>query len=623
MCSYVKKTLRFENRDSLVFLFELVVLNVVFKVAVGLFLTFNGYGFSVVAPPFSMFFASLDVLLIIGTVFLIDKISKRTLRLVFFHFLAVGTIIFLYANFVVYQYFRSFINFGLISFNGAGIEELMSYVMNDIWSQLLFLCFVVFSLGVVFFRKKIVKILFNRQILLGLAVPVSLGIFLYLATLGRAETGKLVRNPTIDLIKSVVNEMAYFKDDVDINDFSPPEKLIFGHADSVDMIEETVEHDKVKNILIIMVESLSLEMTSILKPEERSFSVIDKYKDKAVFFDSYRTVFPGTSRSFIATNCGTLPGTAHETISNYMSDFKCSSIADVFLNNGYRTGFFASSMFTYDNMSSSDFVKGYETFNDYLNLKKKYDRDGKLYTCQVEDEYTAEETFSFMEKAHENNEKFFTFMFMYSTHYPYDSPYGEREKSGSVEKYRKAQAYVSDTIEILINRMEEYGMLKNTAVVITADHGEAFGKRPGVNGHGSSLNEEIMKIPMMIFLPGLKKGAISHRNGTHVDIAPTLTKLVGIERESTWQGKDLLDSSLSEKPSFIFTRASKKQNGIVDGNYKYIKNVVDETEMLFDLKKDPDEMINIADRNPGKVEKYRDISEKWAVYQQKWITSKK
>ena len=621
MSSYVKKTLRFENRESIVFLSELVVLNVVFKVAIGLFLTFNGYGFSVVAPPFSIFFASLDILLVIGTVFLVDKVSKRALRLLAFHFLAIGTIIFLYANFVVYQYFRSFINFGLISFNGAGVEELASYLKTDFQSQLLFICFVLLSLGVVLLRKKIVGLLFKRQIVLAVAIPVILGIFLYLATLGRAETGKLVRNPTVDLIRSVVNEMAYFNEEVNIDNFSPPEKLLFGHSGLNNIVSE-IEHNKVDNILIVMIESLSLEMTSVLNPEEVSFKIIDKFKDKAVIFDSYRTVFPATSRSFIATNCGSLPGTAHETISNYMSDFKCSSVADVFRKNGFRTGFFGSSMFTYDNMSSSDFVKGYEVFNDYLSLKKKYDKDGKLYTCQVEDEYTAEETYSFMEKAHSRNEKFFTFMFIYSTHYPYESPYGRNEKSGSKERYRKAQAYVSDTIEALINKMEKNGMLKNTAVLITADHGEAFGKRPGVNGHGSSLNEEAIKIPLLILLPGLKKGVVSHRNGTHVDLAPTMAQLAGIEVAKTWQGIDLLDNEGHEKPSFVFTRSSKKLNGIVDGNYKYIMNIVEEQEQLFNLKNDPDELNDISSQNSDKVAEYRKLSQKWAAFQQKWITSK-
>ena len=93
----------------------------------------------------------------------------------------------------------------------------------------------------------------------------------------------------------------------------------------------------------------------------------------------------------------------------------------------------------------------------------------------------------------ENGGKFFTFMFLYSTHYPYDSPLTTNELKGSVENYRKAQEYVSGVIEELVGKMEKRGFLDNTAVVITADHGEAFGKRTGVTGHGQSLHEEAIK----------------------------------------------------------------------------------------------------------------------------------
>ena len=80
-------------------------------------------------------------------------------------------------------------------------------------------------------------------------------------------------------------------------------------------------------------------------------------KENSIIFESYRMPFPGTSRSFISANCGTLPRTAQETITNYMPDFKCSSIAEKFNSARYETGFFASSMFTYDNLNNSGFAE--------------------------------------------------------------------------------------------------------------------------------------------------------------------------------------------------------------------------------------------------------------------------
>jgi hypothetical protein len=281
---------------------------------------------------------------------------------------------------------------------------------------------------------------------------VNFATFLFLAQFGRAETGKMIRNPLIELLGSFTKEKLMMKEYADISNFSAPQALIFGNIDHKSPAEKDLSHDKVENVLVIMVESLSSEMTTLINPDEKSFQIIEKFRDNSIIFNSYRTPFPGTSRSFISANCGTLSGTAQETITNYMPDFKCSSIAEKFNSAGYETGFFASSMFTYDNLSNSSFAGKYKVFKDFLSLKDKYGKGGKFYSYQVKDSETASEAYDFMYRTVENGGKFFTFMFLYSTHYPYDSPLTTNELKGSIENYRKAQEYVSGVIEELVEK---------------------------------------------------------------------------------------------------------------------------------------------------------------------------
>jgi hypothetical protein len=77
MSAFARHWLTFRNNDSVHFLFIAIVINVCFKSAIGIFLTFNGYGFSIVTPPVSFLFASLDSMLAIGVFFLIDKIPQK------------------------------------------------------------------------------------------------------------------------------------------------------------------------------------------------------------------------------------------------------------------------------------------------------------------------------------------------------------------------------------------------------------------------------------------------------------------------------------------------------------------------------------------------------------------
>ncbi len=617
-----KRWLTFRNYDSVLFLIIAIIINVFFKSAIGMFLTLNGYGFSIVTPPVSFLFASLDSMLAIGIFFLIDKIPQRKMRLISHHLIIIGAIIFFYANYLIYQYFRTFINWGLICFNGAGSHELASYVLNDINAAILLFSFPAGGGICYLFRKKLVTPFFSKQWLIFALLVLNISAFLFLAQFGRAETGKMIRNPLIELLGSFTKEKLIMKEYTDISNFSAPGALIFGNSDRSSGGEGVLNHNKVQNILVIMVESLSLEMTSLRNTDEKSFKIIKELKDSSIIFNSYRTPFPGTSRSFISANCGTLSGTAQETITNYMPDFKCSSIAEKFNSAGYETGFFASSMFTYDNLNNSSFARKYKVFKDFLSLKDKYGKGGKFYSYQVKDSDTASEAYDFMYRTVENGGKFFTFMFLYSTHYPYDSPLTTNELKGSVENYRKAQEYVSSVIEELVEKMDKTGFLDNTAVVITADHGEAFAKRPGVTGHGQSLHEEAIRIPLIIRLPGLNKGSVSDVSGTHVDLAPTLAALAGITIDDNWQGRNLLDDTTEEKPAFIFTRSATRLNGIIDGNYKYIHDLTENKDLLFDIKSDPDELKDLAQEKPEETEHYRTISKKWAVYQQKWITAK-
>lgn len=622
MVDFTKKWLKFRNRDSVFFLLIALGISICFKTALGFFLTFNGYGFSIISPPGSFFFAAYDIIIAIGIFFFIDKIPVKAIRTGFWHSIITGSIVFLYCNYLIYEYFRTFINWGLLCFNGAGVTELASYVVNSFGGNLLLVSFLTLIYLNFFLKKKLLHLFYDHQSVFIILLIINVAAFIFLSQFGRAETGRMIRNPAVEFANSVVNEIIFQKDVDNDENFEVPQKPVFGKFPPSNQFQADLDHNKIENVLVIMIESLSLEMTTVANPEEKSFAVIDKLKDSSVIFNSYRTVFPGTSRSFITANCGSLPGTAHETVTNYMVDFRCDPMVETFNKAGYSTAFFGSSLFTYDNLSSAAFAKKYSVFKDFNSLKNKYGDDSKLYSYQVKDSDTAKEAFQFMSETAKKDSRFFTYVFLYATHYPYSSPLSKNEKSGSIESYRKTQSYLSGVIENLLEKMESGGILQNTAVIITADHGEAFGKRKGVYGHGHSLYDEAIKIPLLIYLPGLKKGVVSNKSGSHVDLAPTITALAGLEPETDWQGIDLLDDRTDSRPLFIFTRSSTKLNGVVDGNYKYIYNVTEKTEMLFDLDKDPDEQHNITEERTEESKYYKALVKNWAAYQQKWITAK-
>ena len=91
---------------------------------------------------------------------------------------------------------------------------------------------------------------------------------------------------------------------------------------------------------------------------------------------------------------------------------------------------------------------------------------------------------------------------------------------------------------MLIDGLAERGLLENTIVVVTADHGEGFLEH-GKLLHGHTPYEEMIRIPLVVRLPVELAGEtrISDVPVGMIDLMPTLLDLAGLEREPQAQGQ--------------------------------------------------------------------------------------
>jgi glucan phosphoethanolaminetransferase (alkaline phosphatase superfamily) len=159
---------------------------------------------------------------------------------------------------------------------------------------------------------------------------------------------------------------------------------------------------------------------------------------------------------------------------------------------------------------------------------------------------------------------------------------------------RQADRHVGRIFEMLRSR----GLADDTLVVITGDHGEAFGDPHEVMGHGGGLFEENLRVPLMIWNPRLFPAAQRFAQvGGHVDINPTLAQILGIEFPPDWQGASLFSP---DHPGRVYMLAdlSDYQFGLTDNRYKYIYHFTDAFERLFDLTQDPLEQRDLSAEHP-------------------------
>jgi tetratricopeptide (TPR) repeat protein len=182
----------------------------------------------------------------------------------------------------------------------------------------------------------------------------------------------------------------------------------------------------------------------------------------------------------------------------------------------------------------------------------------------------------------------FVFIHLYDVHQPY-----------SHGSYEGEVAYVDSAIGRFQQSLKGRGLLKDTLIVLTSDHGESLGEH-GEETHGYFIYQSTLKVPLILHGPdGAVRPARIDSAASLIDIAPTVLDLLGVPAPPQFQGRSLLKSS-GEQPVYSESMYARDHLGcsalrsIRLGRYKYIDAPKPE---LYDLEADPAESKNRYDRD--------------------------
>lgn len=181
---------------------------------------------------------------------------------------------------------------------------------------------------------------------------------------------------------------------------------------------------------------------------------------------------------------------------------------------------------------------------------------------------------------------------------------------------RYADTYFGKILKIL----EQNGVLEDTAIIITSDHGENIGEL-NVYGDHQTADYITNRVPFILKWPGLKSGRIEKSLFYQVDLAATILGLLNIEIPARWDGKnfarEIIQGNTKGRESLVISNCAWScQRSVISDDWLMIKTYHEGLKdfpeiMLFYLKEDPHETNNVADKNPGIVEKYLGMLERW------------
>lgn len=202
---------------------------------------------------------------------------------------------------------------------------------------------------------------------------------------------------------------------------------------------------------------------------------------------------------------------------------------------------------------------------------------------------------------------FFVWVHLYDPHAPYDPPSEFRRRYPN-DAYTAEIAFADSQVGRLLDFLDERGIADQTYISVIADHGEALGEH-GESTHALLLHQATIHVPWILSGPGIPHGARISSPVSGIDVAPTLAELVGLQPPNADRtlarpafARHPAGSTIDQdRPIYFETLLPKYQygwkelEGIRLGSMELIRGTRDE---VFDLFRDPRELIDIADRRP-------------------------
>jgi hypothetical protein len=187
----------------------------------------------------------------------------------------------------------------------------------------------------------------------------------------------------------------------------------------------------------------------------------------------------------------------------------------------------------------------------------------------------------------------FIFAHLMDPHAPYTSAGKfDDEFDGYVKEARVCSEAIGRLIDFLVAR----DLWKRTVLIVSADHGEGFSKHRGHPHHNSGLYDEIIRVPLLIRIPGVEPRVVDTPVSL-IDLGPTLLDLLELATPGSYMGESLVPFLRGETPTLTRPLVSStlfNANALYEPPLKLIANFRRKTVEIYDLQEDPDERRNLA-----------------------------
>jgi arylsulfatase A-like enzyme/tetratricopeptide (TPR) repeat protein len=349
------------------------------------------------------------------------------------------------------------------------------------------------------------------------------------------------------------------------------------------------------NVLIITLDTTRVDHIGAYGYKAAQTPNLDRLAKQGIMFENSYACVPLTlpSHSVLFTGRYPIANNVRNNGSYFLPENEIT-LAEALKDRGYDTRAVVASFVL---LSKFGVNQGFALYDDSLDTHEMI----RNYKSEIPAEMVHEKFSAWLDG--NDGRRFFYWLHFYDPHTPYQPPleFAKRFPPGPKGLYDGEIAYTDVWVGRVIEDLRRRGLLERTLVVITGDHGEAFGEHVE-QGHGIFCYEEALKVPLIFYAPKLfgKAKTVAARVGL-VDVMPTVLDLLGLEIPQAVQGRSFLSllrgGSEKEERTLYFESLYGREEmnwapltGLLYRNYKYVSLPDPE---LYDLGTDRGEKRNL------------------------------
>jgi arylsulfatase A-like enzyme len=378
---------------------------------------------------------------------------------------------------------------------------------------------------------------------------------------------------------------------------------------------------KKTNLLFVILESIG---TRSLASPPTPMPTLDTLgaSPESIRFDAHYTHWAQTMKAAFSIWCSELPHPDYPPITYVNPAIPCVSLTEALKSAGYDTALMTSADFAFDRQIR--FLR-HRQIDVMLDRNDMPGHEGAWENAWgIDERVTTRALLDWIARQRREHPEhpFFATYNMAAGHHPYEfpgSPSGQwldRESENAAE--RATLTFVDDRLRDLVDGLVRQQLLGSTLIAIVSDHGPGSGRAGMGRIRDASIYEGSVRVPFIVHGPQIVvSGAVTLPTG-HIDIAPTLLGLLGIDPPLTMKGRNLTRNS-DGRIVILATRPPLSQVGVRAGQWKLVHWGESGVDELFDVASDPDERNDVSSSHRDLVDRLDGIERRWQTHSRNLI----